>query len=826
MTTTPLPDRARVVVVGGGVIGCSVAYHLAHAGWADVLVLERDRLTSGTTWHAAGLMTCFGSTSETSTAIRLYSRELYARLEEETGQATGFKPVGLIEAAADEQRLEEYRRVAAFQRLHGLEVEEISPREISELFPWARTEDLLAGFHVPGDGRVNPVDLTTALARGARQLGVRIQEQATVTEVLTDRGRVSGVVVSTGAETSSIEAEYVVNCTGLWARELGARNGLVIPNQSAEHYYLITDTIEGLGPDTPVFEDPAAYGYYREEGGGMMVGLFEPKAAPWKVEGVPRDFSFGTIPPDWERMSPFLETAMARVPITLEAGVRTFFCGPESFTPDLAPAVGEAPGIRGYFVAAGMNSVGVLSAGGLGKVLAHWITTGRPDVDVTGFNVDRFRPWQADDDYRAARTTEILGTVYAAHTPGKQLRSARNRLLSPVHDRLVGQGGYLREVSGWEGADWFAGPGTAPVAEPTWGRAPWFEHWEAEHRAVRDGVGLLDMSFMAKFRVQGAAAGDVLDRISAGAVNEKAETITYTQWLDGDGRIEGDLTVTKLAEDDFLVVASDTAHGHTLTWLARHVGDAHCTVTDVTADYGQLNVQGPRSREVLTRLTDADLSTAAFPFRTARWLELAGVEVLCVRITYVGELGYELYVPASHTLRVYDALRAAGASAGLRPVGLKALASLRMEKGYRDFGHDIDNTDCPLEAGLGFALALDKPGGFLGRDAVLARRSAHAAAGGMAQRLVQVRVLDPDPLLFHAEVLHRDGEPVGHVRSASYGWTLGGAVGLAMVSGRGEPVTRDWLEAGAWELDIAGVRHAAEASLRPMYDPGSTRIKV
>lgn len=822
-----VPDRARVVIIGGGVIGCSIAYHLAHAGWTDVLLLERDRLTSGTTWHAAGLMTCFGSTSETSTGIRLYSRELYARLEEETGQATGFKPVGLIEAAADDQRLEEYRRVAAFQRHLGLEVEEISPREMKELFPWARTDDLLAGFHVPGDGRVNPVDLTTALAKGARRLGVRIVEGVTVTDVLTERGAVAGVRT---ARDETVECEYVVNCAGMWARELAARSGLVIPNQAAEHYYLITDTIEGLDPDAPVFEDPASYGYYREEGGGMMVGLFEPQAAPWRVEGIPAGFSFGTIPPDWDRMGPFLEKAMSRVPVTLETGVRTFFCGPESFTPDLAPAVGEAPGIRHYFVAAGMNSVGILSAGGLGRVLAHWITTGRPDVDVTGFDVDRFRPWQADDTYRAARTTEILGTVYAAHTPGKQLHSARGMLLSPVHQRLLDQGGYLREVSGWEGADWFAGPGSTPSAEPTWGRAPWFEHWEAEHRAVREGVGLMDMSFMAKLRVRGADAGAVLDRVSAGAVNGSPETITYTQWLDEDGRIEADLTVTKLSDDDFLVVASDTAHGHALAWLGRHL-DAHepgadVDVEDVTADSAQLNLQGPRSREVLAALTSTDLSTDMFPFRTARWIDLAGERVLCTRITYLGELGYELYVPAASGLKVYDALQAAGASYDLRPVGLKALSSLRMEKAYRDFGHDIDNTDCPWEVGLGFALALDKPGGFVGRDAVLARKAVNAERGGMARRLVQLRVLDPEPLLFHAEVVHRDGVPVGYVRAASYGWTLGSAVGLAFVSGGGSPVTEEWLGSGSWEVDVAGRRWPVEVSLRPMYDPTSARVRA
>lgn len=557
----------------------------------------------------------------------------------------------------------------------------------------------------------------------------------------------------------------------------------------------------------------------------MMVGLFEPEAAAWRVEGIPSDFSFGTLPADWDRMAPFLEKAMARVPITQEVGIRTFFCGPESFTPDLAPAVGEAPGIRGYFVAAGMNSVGILSAGGLGRVLAHWITTGRPDVDVTGFNVDRFRVDQLEPAYRAARTAEVLGTVYAAHTPGTQLTSARGRLLSPVHDRLVAQGGLLREVSGWEGADWFAGAGRTPEAEPTWGRAPWFEQWEQEHRAVREAVGLMDLSFMAKFRVQGQGAGSLLDRLSAAAVNGDPGVITYTQWLNDDGRIEADLTVTKLDDDDFWVVASDTAHGHVRAWLHRFV-DATVSITDVTVDYAQLNVQGPRSRDVLSELTDADLTTEAFGFRSAGWVELAGTRVLLARITYLGELGYELYVPAGDALRVHDAIQSAGTTHGLRPVGLKALASLRMEKAYRDYGHDIDNTDCPLEAGLGFALALDKPADFIGREAVLARQAANAAAGGMARRMVQVRLLDPGPLLFHAEIVLRDGQPVGYVRAGSYGWTLGSAVGLAMVEGGGQPVTSEWLASGRWEIDVAGTRCAAAVSVRPMYDPTSARVRL
>ena len=500
---TPLPSRARVVVVGGGVIGASIAYHLAHAGETDVVVLERDRLTSGTTWHAAGLMTCFGSFSETSTRLRLESRDLYARLEAETGQSTGFKPVGLVEAAADRDRLEEYRRVATFQRRLGLEVEEVSPAEMADLFPLARTDDLLGGFHVPGDGRVNPVDLTMALAKGARALGVRVVEGVRVESVETrPRGAVEEVTAVV-TDRGRVECDVVVNAAGMWARELAGRNGVVVPNQAAEHYYLVTEPIEGMSPDAPVFEDPSSYGYYREEGGGMMVGLFEPRAAAWKVDGIPPDFSFGTLPPDTDRVAPFVEKAMSRVPVVETAGIRTFFCGPESFTPDLSPAVGEAPGIHGYFVCAGLNSVGILSAGGLGRIVAHWVVSGRPDVDVTGIDVARFRDWQLDPRHRSERTAEVLGTVYAAHTPGVQLASSRGVFRSPVHDRLVGAGAYLRDVSGWESAAWYAPPGEEPTAEPTWGRAPWFAHWEAEHRAVREACGLFDMSFMGKFAVRG-----------------------------------------------------------------------------------------------------------------------------------------------------------------------------------------------------------------------------------------------------------------------------------------------------------------------------------
>ena len=814
-----IPTRARVVVVGGGIIGTSIAYHLAHAGWTDVVVCERDRLTSGTTWHAAGLMVTFGSLSETSTAMRLYTRDLYSRLEAETGIATGFAPVGFIELATEPDRLQEYRRVAAFNRLCGVDVHEISAGEVAGLFPLARVDDVLAGFYVEGDGRVNPVDVTMSLAAGARSRGVRILEGVPVREVLVRDGVVTGVRTPFG----DIEAEYVVNCAGMWARQLGEASGVTIPLQAAEHYYLITDQIDGISRTWPVIEDPASYGYYREEVGGLMIGLFEPECAPWKVGGIPESFSFGEIPPDWERMGPYLETAMRRVPVSMETGIRTLFCGPESFTPDLSPIVGEAPEIRNYFVAAGLNSIGILTGGGLGRLLATWIVEGRPDADVTGMNVDRFHPYQATAEYRRTRTVESLGMVYRCHYPTRSMETARGTRTSPLHDLLAARGAYFRDVSGWEGADWYAPPGVEPrVAALSWGRQNWFPYWEAEHRAVREGAALMDMSFMAKFRVEGPEAGAFLEWLSANRVDGPEGRITYTQWLDASGGIQADLTVTKLGTDRYWVVASDTAHRHVEAWMGRHLpAGGGVRVTDVTGAYAQINLQGPMSREVLASVTDADLSTEAFPFRTAAAVDIGFARVLCIRITYVGELGYELYVPVEQARQVYLRLVEAGEEAGMSHAGLKALGSLRMEKAYRDYGHDIDNTDSVWEVGLGFAVDLDKPGGFVGREAALAARE----AGLPSRRLVQVLLADPEPLMYHGEVVHRDGVAVGYVRAASYGHTLGGAVGLAMVEA-GEPLGRAWLEAGRWEVEVAGERHPAVVSLSPLYDPSMERVRA
>jgi 4-methylaminobutanoate oxidase (formaldehyde-forming) len=814
-----LPDRARVVVIGGGIIGCSVAYHLAHMGWKDVVLVERDRLTSGTTWHAAGLMVTFGSTSQTSTGMRRYTQELFTRLEAETGQATGFKPIGFIEGAADADRLEEYRRTAAFNRWCGVDVHEISPSEIEELFPIARVDDMLAGFYVKEDGVVNPVDVTVALAKGARMQGATVLEGVPATGVLKRNGRVAGVRTLLG----DIEAEYVINCAGMWARQFGERSGVNIPAQAAEHYYLITEAIDGLPKDMPVFEDPSCHAYYRDEVGGLMIGLFEPVCAPWMVDGVPEDFSFGEIEPDWERMGPYVERAMSRVPISMETGIRKFFCGPESFTPDLSPVVGEAPELKNYFVAAGLNSIGILTGGGLGRIMAHWIINGRPDVDVTAMNIDRLHVYQSNPEYRRQRTVESLGMVYQCHYPTRSMLTARGAKKSPIHDRLAARGAYFRDVSGWEGVDWYAPEGVEPEAGPlSWGRQNWFPYWQAEHQATREGVILMDMSFMSKFLVQGRDAGEVLDYLSANEVDGECGVITYTQWLNEQGTLEADLTVTKLGDERYMVVVTDTMHRHAETWMSRNTPEgAHTFVTDVTSGYAQINIQGPRSRELVQSLTTADLSNEAFPYRTAREIDIGYARVLCIRITYLGELGYELYVPAEQATHVYDRIVTAGPAFGLRHAGLKALSSLRMEKGYRDYGHDIDNTDDPYEAGLGFAVKLHKPRGFIGRDALLKRKE----AGPPKRRLVQVLLKDPEPLMFHAEIVHRNGRPVGEVRAASYGFTLGGAVGLAMIEA-GEPVNAAYVEGGAWEVDVAGKMYPAEVSLRPMYDPKAERVKA
>ena len=816
------PDQARVVIIGGGVIGASIAYHLARLGWTDTVLLERRQLTAGTTWHAAGLVTSAGMATETLLWMARYTRDLCTTLEAETGQATGFRPVGHLHLATTPQRLETLRREAAFVRGFGVDDQEISAAEFARHWPAARTDDVMAAFYVADEGRVNPADLTQAYARGARMRGVRIVEGVTVTGITQARGIVTGVDTDRG----HVRAEFVVNAAGMWGREVGAMAGVSVPLQAAEHYYLITDTVDWAHPDLPIVEDPERYGYYREEGGGILVGLFEPRAAAWSLDRVPRDVAFASLPPDWDRIGPYLAGALDRFPSLHDAGIRTMFCGPESFTPDVMPQLGEAPELRNFFVAAGLNSLGILLSGGVGSLTAEWIATGVPPVDITGMTVDRTQVHETSRRFRKDRAVEQLGALFGdASFPTWHGWSARNVRRSVVHDRLAAGGARFGASSGWEYPEWFDVEGTNPELPQGWGRNAAFDAQAAEHRAVREAVGMLDMSVMAKLLVQGRDAETVLNRVCAANVAVPIGRVVYTQWLNAAGGIIADLTVTRLAETRFLLVVTDLIHRRMAPWIERHTrDDEFVTVTDVTSGTTLLTVQGPRSRELIAGLTSADLSNAAFPYLTAQEIDLDYARVLAMRVTYVGELGWELHVPADLALTVYDALHEAGPAFGFRNVGLGAMGSLRLEKAYRDFGLDIDNTDTPFDVGLGFAVAMDKPGGFIGRDALLRAREA-LALRPPKRRLVQILLEDPEPLLYHGEPVLRDGAWFGYNRAGAYGHTLGGAVGLAMVE---DPagIPAGAIEGAHLEVDVAGVRYPAVASLRPLYDPDRLRIKA
>jgi 4-methylaminobutanoate oxidase (formaldehyde-forming) len=812
-----LPDRSQVVIVGGGVIGASIAYHLTRLGWTDVVLLEQHELTAGTTWHAAGLITSAGMLDETSLFMSRYSRDLYEVLEQETGHSTGFRPVGHVSLATNPARLEALRRGSAWMHGFGVPDVEISPRELADMWPLLRTDDVLAGFFVADEGRADPVGVATSLAKGARARGARIVEGVSATGVETRRGRVTALLTDAGR----VETDVVVNAAGMWARQFGALAGVHVPLQAAEHYYLITEPVPGMDPDLAIVEDPDSYGYYRPEGDGMLVGLFEPTAAPWSLDGVPADFSFGKIAPDWDRMEPFLGRAMERIPSLADIGMRTFFCGPESFTSDVHPLLGPAPELDGYWVAAGLNSLGILLGGGVGTVMAQWIVDGVPPVDITGYAIDRVATYETSRRFRAERTVEQLGVLFGdAAWPSWKPTSGRDVRRSVLHDRLVAAGGHFNTSMGWEFAEWYADPAEHPATVLDFTRQESSGLVGREHRTVREAVGVLDMSLMGKLMVQGPAAAAVLGRLSANDVDREVGRIVYTQWLNPDGGIAADVTVTRVGDEAFLVVASDLIHRRIEPMVRREKREGEVVVvTDVTSATTLLSLQGPLSRTLLSRLTDADLSNEAFPYLTAQRLHVGYAPVTVGRVTYVGELGYELHVPTEYAAGVYDDLVAAGADLGFRPVGLAAMSSLRLEKGYRDMGVDIDNTDSPLQAGLGFAVAWDKPGGFVGREALLAQR----AEGPPRHRVVGIMVDDPAADLYGNEPVLLDGAWNGYVRAAAYGYTVGGPVGLAQVACQ-EGVTAAWLAAGRFTVSTPAGELPARLQLAPFYDPARLRI--
>ena len=813
------PTRARVVIVGGGVIGSSVAYHLTKIGWSDVVVLERHQLTSGTTWHAAGLVVSGGMTTETLAWMAKYSRDLFEVLEEETGLSTGFRPVGYLQTASRPERAHKLRREADFMRLMGIEREEVSPQEVADIWPQLDASEVIAGFYTANEGRADPVNVAMSLAKGARLLGAKVFEGVTVTGITRVEGRVTGVVTDQG----DIEAEYVVNCAGMWAKQLGALAGVSVPLQAIEHAYLISEPFDGVSRDLPILEDPDRYAYYREETGGLLVGLFEPVSAPWSLDGVPSDFSFGEIPSNWDRLAPFLEVAMEIIPVLENVGVRKLFTGPESFTPDNGFLIGEAPELANFFVAAGMNSLGILTGGGVGSIVANWIADGVPPVDVTDVDIARLSPFQQNRSYLAERGVELLGRLHSTGSwPHSHPTTARNVRRSPVHDRLERAGAHFAESSGWESPAWFGPEDTDVNSALSYGRKHWFKFHAAEHYAVRTGVALLDLSSMSKFLVQGPGAEKALNWISGNNISVPVGQCVYTQWMNERGGIEADLTITRISDSEFFVVAAEAFHRKVEARLRRGTSpEKGVNVTDVTSSYAILSVQGPDSRKLLNEITTTSLSNEDFPYFTASEVDLYHARGMAFRLSFVGELGWELYVPSEFAIGVYDALAEIGEDFGLVNAGMETLESTRTEAGRRDYGLDMENSNSPLEAGLGFAVDFDKPGGFVGRDALMRQRESRP----LTSRLVQFLLEDPEPLLFGEEPIFYQGAPVGYLRSGAYGHTLGGAMGMGYVE-HADGVTADMVNSGGFEIQVAGERIPAKTSLRPMYDPKGLRVRM
>jgi heterotetrameric sarcosine oxidase gamma subunit len=821
---TDLPAQARVVIIGGGVVGCSVAYHLAKLGWRDIVLLERKQLTSGTTWHAAGLIAQLRATMN-MTKLAKYSQELYGALEAETGVATGFKRNGSITVALTEERMEELRRSASMARAFGVEIETISAREAADRHPLLNVDGVVGGVFLAMDGQGDPGNIAQALAKGARQQGARIFEDTKVTGITRDRGRVSGVTTDKGP----IGAEIVVNCAGMWGREVGRMAGVSLPLQACEHFYIVTERVPGLSRELPVLRVPDECAYYKEDAGKILLGAFEPVAKPWAVDGIPEDFCFDQLPEDVEHFAPILEMAARRLPMLEKVGIRTFFNGPESFTHDDRYLLGETIELENFYVACGFNSVGIQSAGGAGKALAEWIVGGSPPFDLWDVDVRRTFPFQATRSFIRTRVTETLGLLYADHFPYRQFATARGVRHTPCYEQLAANGACFGETAGWERPHWFVPKkdrdrGVVPEYRYSWKRQDWFAYAAAEHMAVREGAGLFDMSAFGKFRVEGRDAEAVLQKLCANDVAVEPGRIVYTQWLNDRGGIEADVTVTRLAETSFLIVTSPATTARDLAWLRAHVPeDAHCFALDATSAEACLAVMGPHSRELLQSLTPALLSNAAFPFATARTIELGMALVRAHRITYVGELGWELYMPSEFARQIFDLLHGAGGQCGLRLCGVQAMDSLRLEKAYRHFGHDISQEDHVLEAGLGFAVKHDKPnsrfGAFIGRDAVLRKQQA-----GFTRRLLQFQLSDPEPLLYHTEPVLADGNLVGYLTSGGYGHCLGAAIGLGYVA-CAPGATADELIAARYEIEVAGARVRATASLRPLYDPTGARIR-
>jgi 4-methylaminobutanoate oxidase (formaldehyde-forming) len=817
MTGSTLPERAHVVIIGGGVIGTSVAYHLTKLGYTDVVLLEQGQLSSGTTWHAAGLVGQLRA-SESATRIVQYSTQLYAELEAETGLSAGYKQCGGVTVARTEDRMIQLRRTVANAAAYGMECELLTPEQALEHYPVIRIDDLVGAIWLPGDGKANPTDLTMALAKGARNRGTQVFEKTRVTAILTDSGRVTGVRTDTG----DIEAEIVVNCAGQWAKQVGALAGVNVPLHSAEHFYVVSEAIDGVHPDLPILRDPDGYTYFKEEVGGLVIGGFEPEAKPWvSPDKIPHPFEFQLLNEDWEHFEVLMNSALLRIPVLEQTGIKKFYNGPESFTPDNQFILGEAPECANFFVGAGFNSVGIATAGGAGRALAEWIVNGAPTGDMTGVDIRRFAPFNGNNRWLHDRVAEVLGLHYEVPWPNREMTTARPFRRSPVHHLLTEARADFGSKMGWERANFFAPEGATPVIEYTWGKPNWLPWSTAEQVTTRTGVTVFDQTSFSKYLMVGPDAAAALQWLCTADVDVEIGRAVYTGMLNEHGTYESDVTVTRTGAQEFLIVSSAATTERDKDHIRKNLPEGlNATLVDVTSAYAVFGVMGPRSRALLTALTDADLSDAAFPFGASREIALGYATVRATRITYVGELGWELYVPAEFAVGVYEDLLAAGEQFSVGRGGYYAIDSLRLEKGYRAFGRELTPSENPVEAGLLFACKLDTDIGFLGREAL-----EKARAEGPRKKLLSFKVDDPEAMLWGGELILRDGAVAGQVTSAAWGESVGGSVGLAYVRNGGAVIDAAWVDAGSYQVNVGGMLYPISVSRRPLYDPTNTRIR-